>query len=193
MHSPDELTPIEETLSALDDLVRAGKVRYIGSSNFAGWQVADADWTATTNGWSRFVCAQNGYSLLNRAADAELVPALGHFGIGLLPYYPLEHGLLTGKYHQGQAAPADSRLARQTHAHVLARADWKRIDALREFAAARDRSMVEVAVGWLLAQPVVASVIAGATAADQVLANVAAARWVPTTDELAELDGITLG
>jgi aryl-alcohol dehydrogenase-like predicted oxidoreductase len=191
MHSPDELTPIEETLAALDDMVRAGKVRYIGTSNFAGWQVADADWTATTNGWSRFVCAQNGYSLLNRAADAELVPALERFGIGLLPYFPLEHGLLTGKYHQGQAPPADSRLARHTHARVLARADWRRIEAVRKFATARDCSMVEIAVGWLLAQPVVASVIAGATTAVQVRANVAAARWVPTADELAELDGIT--
>ncbi len=136
--------------------------------------------------------AQNGYSLLNRAAEAELVPALVHFGIGLLPYFPLEHGLLTGKYREGEPPPAGSRLGRDTYRRVFARADWKRIEALRAFAQARDLSMVDVAIGWLLAQPVVASVIAGATTAEQVRANVRAGGWQPTVEDLAALDDITL-
>ncbi|MET0741573.1 MAG: aldo/keto reductase [Candidatus Nanopelagicales bacterium] len=190
MHNPDQLTPIEETLSALDDMVHAGKVRYIGSSNFAAWQVVDANWTAKTGG-SRFISAQNGFSLLNRAAEAELVPALVRFGVGLLPYFPLEHGLLTGKYREGQPPPPGSRLGREEYQRVLARADWTRIEAVRGFAQARDLSMVDVAIGWLLAHSVVGSVIAGATTAEQVRANARAGAWQPTVEEAAELDDIS--
>jgi aryl-alcohol dehydrogenase-like predicted oxidoreductase len=187
MHYPDPLTPVGETLSALDDLVRSGKVRYIGNSNFAGWQIADADWVAATDHLTRFVSAQNQYSLLTRAAESDVIPACARFGLGLLPYFPLESGLLTGKYHRGQAAPAGSRLARDTFAAWLARAPWNTIKELEAFADKRGISLLHVSFGWLLAQPTVASVIAGATSAEQVAANVVAATWQPTDDDLSEL------
>jgi aryl-alcohol dehydrogenase-like predicted oxidoreductase len=191
MHVPDPATPIEETLSALDDLVRAGKVRYVGHSNFRGWQVADADWTARTRLLTPFVSAQNEYSLLDRAAEDEIVPACERYGLGLLPYAPLGSGLLTGKYRRGAPPPAGTRLANTTHAAWLARAPWDTIESLEKFAADRDLSMLEVAIGWLASRRVVASVIAGATTPDQVRANVAAGRWQPSTEDLAALDAIT--
>jgi aryl-alcohol dehydrogenase-like predicted oxidoreductase len=191
MHEPDPGTPIEETLSALDDLVRAGKVRYIGCSNFAGWQIADADWTARTAGLTRFVSAQNHYNLLNREVEAEVLPACQRFGLGMLPYYPLASGLLTGKYKRGAQPPAGSRLAAGgRYAERLARAPWDAIEAIEAFAAERGRSMLEVAIGWLAAQPTVASVIAGATTPEQVRANVAAAQWRPSAEELTALAAI---
>lgn len=188
LHTPDRSTPIAETLSALDDLVRSGTVRAIGCSNFRAWELVDADWVARTSGLTRFVTAQNEYSLYNRAAEAELVPACAQLGVGVLPYFPLAYGLLTGKYVRGEPAPDGSRLAGEGQAQRLALADWDRIEALRGFADANDVSLLEVALGGLAAQPAVVSVIAGATRPEQVVANVAAARWVPTAGQQAELD-----
>jgi aryl-alcohol dehydrogenase-like predicted oxidoreductase len=192
LHAPDDVTPIEETLSALTDLVREGKVRYLGCSNFDGWQVADADWTARSAGLERFVSVQNRYSLLDRRIEAEVVPACETFGLGVLPYFPLEHGLLTGKYRRGQAAPKGSRADLDpSRAQWLERADWDRIEAVEAYAAARDVSVLAVAIAGLAAQPAVASVIAGATSGDQVRVNAAALRWEPTLEDLAALDAIT--
>jgi len=190
LHRPDPVTPIEETLSALTDLVREGKVGYLGCSNFAGWQIANADWTARTAGLERFASVQNHYSLLERGLEDEVVPAAEAFGLGVLPYYPLERGLLTGKYRRGQEPPAGSR-ATSTPSPWLESADWDRIEALEAYAAARDLSILDVAIAGLAAQPTVASVISGATSADQVRANAAALRWDPTPNELVELNRIT--
>jgi aryl-alcohol dehydrogenase-like predicted oxidoreductase len=191
-HFPDETTPIEETLAALTDLVRAGKVLYVGCSNFAGWQVADADWTARTGGYERFVSAQNHYSLLERGVEEELVPACEQFGLGLLPYFPLAYGLLTGKYQRGADAPEGSRAALDAgRASWLQDADWDRIEALTTYAGQRDLSLLDVAVAGLAAQPAVASVICGVTRGEQVRANAAALRWQPTAEDLAELDDLT--
>jgi len=190
LHRPDPQTPIEETLAALDELVREGKVRYVGSSNFTGWQVVDADWTARAAGTSRFISAQNEYSLLERDVEDELVPACEHVGVGLLPFFPLASGLLTGKYRRGEAAPAGTRLAGM--ADRLAAADWDTIERLEAYAAQRDLRPIDVAIGGLAAQPAVASVIAGATRAEQVVENVQAGLWEPSADDLAELDDITV-
>jgi aryl-alcohol dehydrogenase-like predicted oxidoreductase len=172
--------------------VSAGKVRYVGCSNFAGWQVADADWTARTAGYERFVSAQNGYSLLDRSVEDEVIPACEAFGVGLLPYFPLEYGLLTGKYHRGEEAPAGSRAALDpTRSRWLAEADWDRIEALAAYAEKRDLSLLDVAIAGLAAQPAVASVISGVTRGDQVRANAAALRWQPTPEDLVELDEVT--
>lgn len=189
LHRPDPRTPIEETLAALDELVREGKVRYLGSSNFTGWQVVDADWTARAAGTARFVSAQNEYSLLERDVEDELVPACEHVGVGLLPFFPLASGLLTGKYRRGEAAPEGTRLAGM--ADRLATADWDTIERLEAYAAQRDLRPIDVAIGGLAAQPAVASVIAGATRPDQVVDNVRAGLWEPTADDLAELDDVT--
>ncbi|GAB3963672.1 aldo/keto reductase [Plantactinospora veratri] len=189
MHEPDPGTPIEETLSALDDLVRAGKVRYLGNSNFTGWQIADAAWTARTGGYTPFISAQNEYSLLNRGVEAEVVPAARHFGLGLLPFFPLADGLLTGKYKRGAQPPSESRLAGSSprYAARLASAPWDTIEALEKYAAERGRSLLDVAIGGLAAQPAVTSVIAGATTPDQVRANANAGRWQPTPDDISAL------
>jgi aryl-alcohol dehydrogenase-like predicted oxidoreductase len=188
LHEPDPRTPIDETLAALDDLVRAGSVRAIGSSNLAAWQITDADWTARANGTAAFVTAQNEYSLLERDVEAELVPACEHFGIGVLPYFPLSAGLLTGKYAKDR--PAVGRLAEAKYRHLLTDAALDRVDALRRFAEDRGRALLDVAVGGLAAQPAVASVIVGATRPEQVRANVAAGEWEPTADDLAALDAV---
>ena len=190
MHEPDPDTPIGDTLAALDELVRAGKVRYLGNSNFAGWQLADADWTARTGQLAPFVSAQNLYSLVARDVEKEVVPACRHFGLGLLPYFPLASGLLTGKYHRGEAAPENTRLAQAEYAQRLANAPWDRLAALEAYARARGLRLLDVAIGGLAAKPAVTSVIAGATSPDQVASNVAAGQWEPTPDDLAELDGI---
>jgi aryl-alcohol dehydrogenase-like predicted oxidoreductase len=190
MHVPDPATPIEETLSTLDDLVRAGKLRYLGSSNFSAWQVADADWIARTEHLTRFVSAQNEYSLLQRGAEAELVPACQRFGLGLLPYFPLASGLLTGKYRRGEPAPEGTRMAGERYRERYTRADWDKVEALQAYTEKRGIALLDVAIGGLAAKPAVTSVIAGATSPAQVVANVAASRWVPTSDDLAELDAI---
>ena len=187
MHEPDPATPIAETLAALDDLVRAGKVRYLGNSNFAAWQVADAAWTARSDHLTPFVSAQNRYNLLTRDAEQELVPACQRFGLGLLPFYPLASGLLTGKYRRGAAAPPNTRLAQADYAQRLDTAPWDRLEALEDFAKARGRRLLDVAIGGLAAKPAVASVIAGATSPDQVASNVAAGEWEPTPEDLADL------
>ncbi len=187
LHRPDPATPIEETLEALSELVTEGKVRYIGSSNLAGWQVVDADWTARAGGHSRFISAQNKYSLLDRGAEQELVPACETVGVGILPFFPLEYGLLTGKYRRDQAPPAGTRLAMDSQAERLAGADWDEIERLEKYAEQRGLSVLQVAMGGLAAQPAVSSVIAGVTSAEQVRSNAAAGLWEPTAQDLAEL------
>ncbi|GAA1827506.1 aldo/keto reductase [Microlunatus capsulatus] len=189
MHAPDPRTPVEETLAALSELVAEGKVRYIGSSNFAGWQVVDADWTAHTGNLEGFVSAQNEYSWLSRGIEAELVPALQHTGQSLLPYFPLASGLLTGKYRRGQDAPAGTRLAGLPDR--LAAADFDLIESLGQFADQRGVSMLDVAMGGLAAMPTVGSVIAGATSVEQVRANVEAGLWEPSDEDLDELRSLT--
>jgi aryl-alcohol dehydrogenase-like predicted oxidoreductase len=189
LHSPDPNTPIEETLAALHELVTEGKVRYLGSSNLSGWQVIDADWIARTSGGEGFITAQNEYSWLNRGIEAELVPALEHTGQGLLPYFPLARGLLTGKYRRGEHAPSGSRLARQQG--PLQQADFDKIEAIERFAQDRGLTMLHVAIGGLAAMPTVGSVIAGATSVDQVRQNVEAGLWAPTAADLEELLRLT--
>jgi aryl-alcohol dehydrogenase-like predicted oxidoreductase len=189
LHEPDPNTPIEETLAALTEIVAEGKVRYIGSSNLAGWEVIDADWASRTSGFEAFISAQNEYSWLNRAVETELVPALEHTGQSLLPYFPLASGLLTGKYHRGQSAPAGSRLARNSVR--LDKADFDLIESIEAYTAERGLSMLQVALGGLAAMPTVGSVIAGATSEAQVKQNVAAGLWVPTGDDLEALLEIT--
>ena len=188
-HQPDAQTPIEETLAALDDLVVAGKVRYIGHSNFAGWQAADAAWVARSSSFTPFISAQNEYSLLNRDVERDLLPAAEHFGLGVLPFFPLANGLLTGKYSRSDA-PAGSRL-REQKPHLLDSAPWDRLEKLQTFADERGVSMLQVAFGWLLSHPQVSSVIAGATSTKQLLSNVEAGNaFVPTTEDLEQIDAI---
>jgi aryl-alcohol dehydrogenase-like predicted oxidoreductase len=193
LHRPDPLTPLEETLGALTELVREGKVRYVGSSNLAGWQVADADWTARTRGLERFVSAQNEYSLLDTSAEAELVPALQRFGVGLLPYYPLANGLLTGKYDprdRDGGRPQGTRLSEARYEGYVTPERLARVEALQRYADERGATLLQVAVGGLAARPAVASVIAGATSPEQVRANAAAGSWTPTADDLTALDEV---
>ena len=190
-HEPDGVTPIEETLGALTELVAEGKVRYIGSSNLAGWQVVDADWVAKSGGYEAFVSAQNEYSWLNRSAEAELVPALEHTGLGLLPFFPLARGLLTGKYRRGESAPAGSRLSRAGQSSHLTDTAFDTVEALSAFAAERGISLLDIAIGGLAAMPGVASVIAGATKVSQIEANVAAGQWQPTPEDLQTLVDLT--
>lgn len=191
LHRPDPVTPIEETLAALHELVTEGKVRYVGSSNFTSWQVVDADWAARTSGWTPFVSAQNQYSLLERAIEAELVPACEHVGVGILPFFPLASGLLTGKYTRGQDAPAGTRLA--SRPERLAAADFDTVEALQRYADERGIGLLDVAIGGLAAQPAVSSVIAGATSPGQVRANVAAGCWQLSAQDLAALDEVAPG
>jgi aryl-alcohol dehydrogenase-like predicted oxidoreductase len=189
-HQPDPETPVDETLRALDDLVTQGKVRYIGNSNYTGWQIADADWTAA--GQTRFVSAQNLYSLLERKSAFEVLPACEHFGLGFLPFFPLASGLLSGKYRRGEPPGEDTRLAAWGARGQAALNDknFDRVEALTAWAEARGRTVLELAFAWLLGQPVVSSVIAGATRADQVRANAAAAEWTLTPEEVAEVTGL---
>jgi aryl-alcohol dehydrogenase-like predicted oxidoreductase len=191
MHEPDPGTPLEETMAALDDVVRAGKVRYLGHSNFAAWRAADAAWIARTRGLAPFVSAQNHYNLLRREVEADLVPACQRFGVGVLPYFPLASGLLTGKYRRGATAPEGTRLSGERFASRLEQAPWDTIEALERYADERGLSMLDVAIGGLAAQPAVASVIAGATRPEQVRANVAAGAWQPSATDLATLDDLT--
>lgn len=188
LHTPDPSTPIEETLGAMTELVREGKVRAIGSSNLQAWQLVDADWISRTHELESFVTAQNEYSVYNRTAEVELTPACLALGVGILPYFPLAYGLLTGKYARGEAAPAGSRL--EVQANRLAGADWDRIEALQAFADSHEISILERAIGGLAAQPAVSSVIAGATTPEQVAANAAAGRWTPTPEDLEELAAV---
>jgi aryl-alcohol dehydrogenase-like predicted oxidoreductase len=185
-HAPDGVTPVEETLAALDDLVREGKVGYVGSSNLDAWQIVDAEWTARRDRASRFVSAQNRYSLLERDAEAELAPACVRCGVGLIPYFPLASGLLTGKYRRGEPRPTGTRL--EGRDDVFTDETFDRLEALDGYAKARGIGMLEVAIGGLAAQPAVASVIAGAMTPAQVRANARAGAWRPSAEDLDELD-----
>lgn len=187
-HTPDRITPIEETLETLSDLVAEGTVRYIGCSNMTSWEVVDAHWVSQTHGFSEFVSAQNEYSLYNRSAEAELAPACERVGMSILPYFPLAYGLLTGKYRRGEPAPAGSRLSLQ--ASRLANADFDRVEALQAFADARGIPLLHVAISGLAAQPAVASVISGVSRPSQIASNVAALGWDPSAQDLVELDEI---
>jgi len=188
LHTPDPVTPVEETLAALTELVDEGKVRYIGHSNFTGWQIADAAHLARETGTAPFISAQNHWSLLERGAEAEVVPAARHFGLGVLPYFPLANGLLTGKVRKGQEPAPGTRLA--SRKGYLTDDKLDRVEALISWAAERGHTVLEVAVGALAAQPGCTSVIAGATSAEQVKANAAAADWIPTAEDLADLNRV---
>ena len=190
LHGPDLQTPIEETLEALTDLVRAGKLRYIGCSTFAAWQLVDAHWTARSRNLTSFISAQNRYNLLDRTAEREFVPAAKQHGIGVIPYHPLDNGLLTGKYKRGKKAPKGTRLGDSEALREGTRSDAKfdKLAILEEFARERNHSLVDLALGWLASQPQVSTVIAGATKPAQVVENVAAGDWHLSPADLAELD-----
>lgn len=189
LHTPDPGTPIDETLAALDELVREGKVRYVGHSNLSGWQLAEAELVARELGVARFVSAQNEYSLLSRGAEAEVLPAARHFGVGFLPFFPLQNGLLTGKFRRDER-PGDSRIMRQ-RPYLVEQAPWDVLDRYREFAEERGLTMLEATFGWMLAQPALSSVIAGATRPEQIRQNAAAgSAWQPTKAELTEVSEI---
>ena len=187
LHTPDPLTPIEETIAALDELVAEGKVRYIGHSNLSGWQLADAAHKSAAR--TPFISAQNHWSMVDRGVEAEVVPAAAAFGLGVLPYFPLANGMLTGKVRRGSELPAGSRIA--TRSHLVTDEKLDTVEALIEWGAERGVSILEIAIGGLAAQPGCASVIAGATSAEQVIANAAAGEWEPAKEELAELDKIS--
>jgi aryl-alcohol dehydrogenase-like predicted oxidoreductase len=188
LHTPDPDTPIEETLTALGELVTQGKVRYIGHSNFSGWQLAEAASVARELGTAAFISAQNRWSLLERESEAEVVPAAVHYGLGVLPYFPLANGLLTGKVRRGQEPPEGSRLASRRDYITDQKLD--KVEALIGWANEHSLSMLDVAIGGLAAQPGCASVIAGATSGEQVKANAEAASWLPSAEELTDLDRI---
>lgn len=185
-HTPDGITPIEETLAALDELVREGTVRYLGSSNLAAWQVVEADYTARAAGGARFVSAQNHYNLLHRDADVELAPACAAYGVGILPYFPLANGLLTGKFRRDEQPATGTRIG-DVRPALHANADWDTIEALTAFATERGRTLLDVAIGGLAAQPSVTSVISGATSAEQVRKNALAGGWDPDAADLVAL------
>jgi aryl-alcohol dehydrogenase-like predicted oxidoreductase len=189
LHTPDPLTPIAETLAALHELVGEGKVRYVGHSNLTGWQLAEADHVAREERLTPFISAQNQWSLLDRDIEREVVPAAEHYGIGVLPYFPLAQGLLTGKVRRGEPIPEGTRLAGRSHLVTERRLD--QVEQLRRLADKLGRSLLELAIGGLAARPVVGSVIAGASRPEQVRANVAAGAWTPTAEELALIDEIT--
>lgn len=194
-HDYDPLTPMEETLRALDDLIRQGKVRYIGNSNFPAWRIAEAEYVARATNVSRFVSCQDEYSLLVRDIEKDLLPAATEYKLGLLPFFPLASGLLTGKYQRGAAAPADTRFAKAPalrDRYVTPRNE-DMVEKLQAFAKARGHNMLELAFSWLAARPQVSSVIAGATRVEQVEENVKAIAWKLSAEEMAEIDKITLG
>lgn len=192
-HRFDPLTPVEETLRALDDLVRAGKVRYIGNSNFPAWRLAEAEFTARAGSLSRFVSCQDEYNILTRGIEKELLPAASAYGLGLLPYYPLAGGLLTGKYQRGAPAPADSRFGKvpSLKEQYATPRNEDIVERLGSFAKTRGRTLTELAFSWLAGRPQVASVIAGASSPEQVAQNVKAAEWQLSAEDYAEIDAIT--
>lgn len=189
IHWWDPNTPIEETLRALDELIRAGKVRYAGCSNFDAWQVCESHWTAKTLGINGFVSMQPHYSILYRKPEEEMIPFCEKYGIGILPYYPLENGFLTGKYRRDQPAPDGTRLAENDRGALTSR-NFDILEGLEGFAAERGHTILELAFAWLLVSPMVSSVIAGATRVEQVEANAASAAWSLTADEVNEVNAI---
>jgi aryl-alcohol dehydrogenase-like predicted oxidoreductase len=191
LHRPDGITPIEETLAALDELITEGKVRYIGHSNLAGWQIADAEYAARLGAHPKFVSAQDEYSLLARGVEAEVLPAVEHYGLGFLPYFPLFNGLFTGKYTRG-GGPSDGRLNNRPEA--LARVPWEAMDRYQAFCDERGVTMLAATIGWLLARPSVTSVIAGATRPEQVVQNAeAGTEWRATPEDVAEIAALFPG
>ena len=195
-HAPDDATPIEETLEALDRLIGAGKIRYAGCSNYAGWQIADAAWTARDRRLQPFVAAQSEWNLFSRAIEDEVVPAARRFGLGVMPYFPLAMGLLSGKYSRGRRPAKSTRLAGDDprYAAMLSEANFDRVDRLEAFAAAHGHSLLELAIGWLASHDVVSTVICGATRPAQVRANAAAVTaWRMSADEMAQVDALMAG
>jgi aryl-alcohol dehydrogenase-like predicted oxidoreductase len=193
MHAPDPTTPIDETLRALDDCVRQGKVRYVGNSNYAGWQTVEAALTSQGNHLEPFISAQNEYSLLDRRVENELVPACKKYGLGILPYFPLASGFLTGKYRRGEPMPAGTRLAAAgpMAERIMTDRNWDIVEKLDAFAVAHGHTILELAFCWLASKPEIGSVIAGATQPAQVEANAKAGEWRLTAEEMAEVDTIT--
>ena len=189
IHWHDPNVPIEETLRALDDLVRQGKVRYLGCSNFTSWQVCEAAWTSRTLGISEFASVQPRYSMMDRAIETELIPFCENYGLGILPYYPLANGFLTGKYRRGEVAPEGTRLA-ESDRGMFTDANFDLLERLEAFCTARGHTVLELAFAWLLANPAISSVIAGATRVEQIIGNARAASWQLTSYELAEVNGI---
>jgi aryl-alcohol dehydrogenase-like predicted oxidoreductase len=194
LHRPDPRTPIEETLRALDDLVKAGKVRFIGCSNLSAAQIEEAQTVARQHGLASFVCCQDEYNLLKRDLEKDRVPVMRKFGLGLLPFYPLASGLLSGKYKSGAPLPPGSRLAKHRNFadRVLNAHNWRIVEALDAFAAQRGHTLLELAMSWMAAQPTVSSIIAGVTSPEQVAQNAGAVGWALSAADLAEIDRITL-
>ena len=194
LHRPDPRTPVEETLGALDQLVRQGKVRFIGCSYLTGAQLDEARGISAREKLAAYITCQNEYSLLERGIEKDLVPAMAKYGNGLLPYLPLAGGMLTGKYRRGAPPPAGSRFSytRWQADQFMTASRWRVVEALEQFAAARGKSLLELAMGWLAAHQNIPSIIAGATKPEQVAANVAAVNWRPNAEEMAALDRITL-
>jgi aryl-alcohol dehydrogenase-like predicted oxidoreductase len=193
LHMPDPVTPIEETLRTLEDLIRQGKVRYIGCSNLPAWQVVEALWTARSLGFNPFVTCQDEYSLLVRDPDRELLPMMQAYGLGLLPYFPLASGLLSGKYKRNEPMPEGARLTttQRLADRYLTETNWQIVERLERFCVTRGRSLLELAFSWLAARPTVCSVIAGATRPEQVEQNVKAIDWPISPDDMAEIDRLT--
>ena len=189
IHWHDPHVPVEETLRALDDLVRQGKVRYIGCSNFMAWQVCEAVWTSKTLGITEFASVQPRYSLMDREIETELAPFCENYGVGILPYYPLANGFLTGKYRRGRDAPEGTRLA-ESDRGMFTDANFDLLERLEAFCGARGHTVLELAFAWLLANNAVSSVIAGATRVEQIIANAKAASWQLTAYEVSEINGI---
>jgi aryl-alcohol dehydrogenase-like predicted oxidoreductase len=193
LHRPDPLTPIEETLRALDDLIRQGKVRYVGCSNLRAWQVVEAQWTAKHLGVNAFISCQDEYSLLVREIEQDLVPAIEAYDLGLLPYFPLASGLLTGKYKRNAPLPQNSRLSlvKRLAERYLTESNWQIVERLQDFCEKRDHRLLDLAISWLSSRPRVASVIAGATTPEQVEQNIRAAEWKLTPEDVAEVDRLS--
>ena len=193
LHQPDATTPIEETLRALDDLVRAGKVRYIGCSNFTAWELCEALWISKVAGLSSFVSVEPRYNLIDRNIEGELIPCCQAYGIGVIPWYPLAAGFLTGKYRRGEGIPDGTRFSTnpKMYGRMLNEANFDQLDKLEAFASECGHSVAELAIAWLISHPWVSTVIAGVTKTEQVSANVAAANWKLTADEMRQLDEAT--
>ena len=193
IHFPDVATPIEETLRALEDLVRQGKILYYGCSNFAGWQVSEAQAITRNQHLSPLISAQNEYNLLDRRIERELVPACQAEGLGILPYFPLASGFLSGKYRQGEKPPEGTRIAAwgARGEEILSERNFAVLSGLERFAEARGKTVLDVAIAWLISHPYVPSVISGATKPEQVEQNVKAAEWRLSPEEMSEIDAIT--